>query len=117
MDCWHQSQLTSDVKLDPEVERHVGAVLTFLRLVAGGGSDLLPDKLLRVDPPHDVGRVAVGHRAAGVVENEAEVFPLPELEVVEDQVEEAAPFRLLVDVENVARVVEKQNLKRDQKTL
>jgi hypothetical protein len=63
------------------------AVLTFFRLVVRSvhrRSDLFSNQLLRVEPPHDVRGVAVGHRTAGVVEDEAEVLPLAELQVVED---------------------------------
>ena len=71
---------------------------------------LFPHQLLRVKPSHDIGRMADGHRATRVVKHQSEIFSLSDLQMIKDEVNQGGPFGLLVDVENVTRVVQKCDL-------
>ena len=88
-------------------------VLAFVSLSGSGpgsGSDLSPNQFLRIEPSHDVRCVTLGHGPAGVVEHQAKVFPFPDLEVVEDDVQQGRSFRLFVQVKRLVGVVQKCHL-------
>jgi hypothetical protein len=72
---------------------------------------LFPNQLLWVKPSHDIWRVADGHRATRVIKHQSEIFSLSDLKMIEDEVNQGRPFSFLVNVENVARIVQKRNLK------
>jgi len=54
--------------------------------------------------------MADGHRATRVVKHESEIFPFSDLQMIEDEFNQGRPFGLLVNVENVTRIVQKSYL-------
>ena len=124
-------RLTRHVELDPEVQRgHAAPVAAPApaasrhRLLPADrgvhsrqGSHLLSNGLLRVQPPHDVGRVSGREetRRPGVVEHEPKVLALVQLQVRENLVQEGGSLRLLVHVKQVVRIVQELDLKKKRR--
>ena len=103
---------TCHIKLDPKEESDVMAFVSLAISCSGPGyrSDLFPNQLLWIEPPHDVRRVALRHGPSRIVEHEAEVFSFSNLEVVKDKVEYGWTFWLLVHVEGLVGVIKKCHL-------
>ena len=86
------------VKLDPEVESDGRHSLH---------PHLFPDRLVWVQPSHDVRSVSRWHGSAGVGEHQSEVISLRQLQVGEDLVEQVLTPGLLLQTEPLGRVVKK----------